>query len=63
MKEGANTAPAVGDAPAAKVSELQAKLREEVAAEDPYNGELVIRNIDKPFILETEADEIMSWKV
>lgn len=47
----------------AEVRELQAKLKAEITAEDPYNGELVIRNIDKPFIHPAETHEIQSWQL
>ena len=40
---------------------IQRKLFEELREEDPYNGELVIRNIDLPFILPSEQEEIDSW--
>lgn len=46
-----------------EVKEQQERLRAEIGQEDPYNGELVIKHIDKPFILATETAEIQSWEL
>lgn len=36
----------------------------QIAAEDPFCGESVIRNIDKPFILLPEEEaEVKSWEL
>lgn len=40
---------------------IQSQLFNELRSEDPYNGEMVIRNIDLPFILPSEKEEIESW--
>lgn len=40
------------------------KLEEEVGCEDPWNGELLARMIDLPFVDPTrDADEIDSWRI
>lgn len=41
--------------------EMRARLQTELSAEDPFNGEMVIRNIDRPFILGNEIAEVESW--
>ena len=43
--------------------ETKSRLRAELSLEDPYNGEMVIKNIDKPFILADESSVIESWKI
>ncbi|KAK9814445.1 hypothetical protein WJX72_006013 [[Myrmecia] bisecta] len=63
VSEGADMAPALKDAAAERVETLRKQLDEQVAAEDPYCGETVIRNIDKPFIMEDEVDIIRSWEI
>jgi hypothetical protein len=46
----------------ASVAELAAELEAKVGCEDPWNGELLVRLIDMPFIAENEKD-IDSWKI
>jgi hypothetical protein len=59
--EGAAAAAAAEGEPAAAVAALREQLEEEVAVEDPYCGELVVRHIRKPFILPEEAAAAASW--
>lgn len=43
---------------------LAGKLEEEVGCEDPWNGELLVRMIDMPFIDPgKDADDIASWRI
>lgn len=42
---------------------LRRQLEAEVAAEDPYGGEIVARNIRKPFVLPDEMALAESWAV
>lgn len=60
LPEGTVAAPATPDAPASSVEALRQLLEEEVAVEDPFEGELVVRHITKPFVApeEQQAD---SW--
>lgn len=46
------------------VGVLAARLEEEVGCEDPWNGELLARMVDMPFV-DKEADvaQINSWKI
>jgi hypothetical protein len=44
------------------VAELAAELEAKVGCEDPWNGELLVRLIDMPFVAENEK-EIDSWKI
>jgi hypothetical protein len=44
------------------VAELAAELEAKVGCEDPWNGELLVRLIDMPFVEEHER-EIDSWKI
>lgn len=60
VAEGAATVPATADAPAASVEQLRQQLEEEVAVEDPYEGEGVARHIGLPFVAPAEED---SWQV
>ena len=53
----------MGDTPAAKVAQLQAELELEVAGEDPFSGELVVRHLDLPFIMPDEQEEVASWSI
>jgi hypothetical protein len=46
----------------ASVAELAAELEAKVGCEDPWNGELLVRLIDMPFVAENEKD-IDSWKI
>lgn len=50
-------------AAASNVQHLRAQLQAEVAGEDPFSGELVARNISKPFVLPEEAALAESWVV
>jgi hypothetical protein len=64
VPEGATTAPALGpNDPAVAVAELRRQLEDEVAVEDPFCGEIVVRHLTKPFILPGEAEEAASWAV
>jgi vacuolar protein sorting-associated protein 18 len=64
IAEGASTAPALGPKdPAVSVAELQRQLEDEIAVEDPFCGEIVVRHLTKPFILPEEAAEAASWTV
>lgn len=48
----------------AVLASLLAKLEEEVGAEDPWNGELVVRLVDLPFIDPVaDAAEAAAWRV
>ncbi|KAL4423908.1 hypothetical protein ABPG75_001209 [Micractinium tetrahymenae] len=60
VAEGATMVPASADAPAASVGQLRQQLEEEVAVEDPYEGEGVARYISLPFLAPAEED---SWQV
>ena len=62
VNEGRSTGHASTSEPA-NVGEMQASLQTEITFEDPYNGELVIRHIDRPFIVSSEVDEIQSWEL
>ena len=63
MAAGSEEAPAVGEAPAEKVSRLQASLEGEIANEDPFSGELVVRHLGHPFVMADELDEVSSWAI
>lgn len=63
VPEGSGEAPAAGDAPAETVAALQARLESEVAGEDPFSGEVVVRHLELPFILPEEQDEVASWVI
>ena len=43
--------------------DLRTRLHAELSTEDPYNGEMVIRNIGKPFTVPSEVAEIQSWQI
>ncbi|KAK9832068.1 hypothetical protein WJX81_003754 [Elliptochloris bilobata] len=60
---GEDGVPASGDAAAAKVTDLVAEFEAAVATEDPYSGEIVVRNIGRPFITAGEAAEVASWQL
>lgn len=55
LPEGATSAPAAGDMAAESVEVLRQQLEEEVAVEDPYCGEMVVRHISRPFVSAGEA--------
>ena len=65
MEQGRNS----GDVPgengeaALSIDETKSRLHAELSSEDPFNGEMVIRNIDKPFILADEGSMLESWKI
>jgi hypothetical protein len=42
---------------------LVASLEAAIALEDPYNGEVVVRMINKGFIAPEEREEIASWQI
>ena len=48
---------------ALSTEETRTRLYAELSLEDPYNGEMVIKNVDKPFIFEDESSVIESWKI
>lgn len=48
---------------ALSMEEAKSRLHAELSSEDPFNGEMVIRNIDKPFILAEEGSVLESWKI
>ena len=52
-----------GGEAALSIEEAKSRLHAELSAEDPFNGEMVIRNIVKPFILEDEGSVLESWKI
>jgi hypothetical protein len=60
---GDESAPASGDAAAAPVADLVAEFEALVAGEDPFNGEVVVRNIERPFMDASEAAEVASWQL
>ncbi|PSC73297.1 vacuolar sorting-associated 18-like protein [Micractinium conductrix] len=61
VPEGSVTAPATPDAPAASVETLRQQLEEEVAGDDPFEGEAVVRHLSRPFVQDREEEE--SWRV
>lgn len=64
VPEGSVDAPAAAaDGPAVKVTQLQAQLEAEIAGEDPFSGELVVRHLDRPFIQADEQAEMASWSI
>ncbi len=63
VSEGSNQAPAYSSEPAATIVDLRHSLEQEIALEDPYCGEIAVRNISKPFIRPDEVLEISSWEL
>jgi hypothetical protein len=64
MADGADTAGSeANDGGPASVQQLRRQLEAEVAAEDPYSGEIVARNINQPFVLPSETALAESWVV
>ena len=63
MAEGSEEVPAAGDASAASVPQIQAQLEAEIAGEDPFSGEIVVRHLDLPFVMPDEQDEVASWSI
>jgi len=61
--EGSSQAPAHSSEPAATVVDLRHSLEQEIALEDPYCGEIAVRNISKPFISPDEVLEMSSWEL
>ena len=55
---GSTQAAALGTEPAVSVADLKHSLEQEIALEDPYCGEIAVRNISKPFIAPDEVAEI-----
>ena len=43
--------------------EVSSLVLAELSLEDPYNGEMVIRNIDRPFIHPDEGGVVESWQI
>ena len=43
--------------------EAKARLHSELSTEDPFNGEMVVRGIQQPFLLPSETEEIASWSI
>ena len=60
---GSTQAAAHHSEPAASVSDLRHSLEQEIAVEDPYCGEMAVRNISKSFINPDEVLEISSWEL
>jgi hypothetical protein len=52
-----------GTAGEERVEVLANRLVEEVGCEDPWNGELLVRMIDMPFIRPDVDAEVATWKV
>ena len=63
LPEGSSQAPAYSSEPAATVVDLRHSLEQEIALEDPYCGEIAVRNISKPFISPDEVLEISTWEL
>lgn len=63
VAEGSGQAGTQGHEPSAKVAELRRALEQEIALEDPYCGEIAVRNISKPFVHPDEVSEISSWEL
>ncbi len=63
VPEGSSQAPAYSSEPAATIVDLRHSLEQEMALEDPYCGEIAVRNISKPFIRPDEVLEISSWEL
>lgn len=63
VPEGSSHAPAFSNEPAATIVDLRYILEQEIALEDPYCGEIAVRNISKPFIGPDEVLEISSWEL
>ena len=62
------TGVAGGSAAAAQGSEtaklaLQRDFMAEVAGEDPRNGEVTVKMVDLPFILEADAEQEAMWAI
>lgn len=61
---GATTAPGYNGYSDEPVSNLLSMLEEEVGLEDPWNGEVTVRQIDMPFISHDEdVLEVASWRI
>ena len=58
---GSSQAAAHGAEPAASVTDLRHALEQEIALEDPFCGEIAVRNISKPFMTADELSEVTSW--
>jgi hypothetical protein len=59
-KAGSKTLPAAGKYLEEAVEKLAAALADEIAAEDPQNGEVTLRMIDLPFITAADKAEVAS---
>lgn len=63
VAEGSGQAGAHGNEPPAKVADLRRSLEHEIALEDPYCGEIAVRNISKSFVRPDEVLEVASWEL
>ena len=63
VAEGGGQASTQGHEPPAKVADLRQALEQEIALEDPYCGEIAVRNTSKPFVRPDEVSEISSWEL
>ena len=63
VAEGSSQAGTHGSEPPAKVADLKRSLEQEIALEDPYCGEIVVRNISKLFVRPDEVLEVASWEL
>lgn len=64
QQQQAEAAAAAAKEASAALRALQAQLAEEVAAEDPRNGEVTLLMIDRPFVTEKDLRaEADSWRI
>lgn len=63
VAEGSGQSGAHGNEGLAKVADLRHSLEQEIALEDPYCGEIVVRNISKLFVHPDEVSEVASWEL
>ncbi len=63
VSSGSTQAAADGTEPAATLDDLRHTLEQEIALEDPYCGEIAVRNISKSFVNPDEVLEISSWEL
>lgn len=61
VSAGSSQAAAHGTEPAASVTDLRHALEQEIALEDPFCGEIAVRNISKPLMTADELGEVTSW--
>ncbi|KAK9789373.1 hypothetical protein WJX73_010275 [Symbiochloris irregularis] len=55
--------PRTADRAGEDIHNLQLQLEAEIAAEDPYSGELVVRLINSPFIHQKDHAEVTAWVI